>query len=314
MKYFFNERIKRAQEASLNGFGNEDYNETVAAYNFLTSNKTNFMDEKMSAIDMTVSEEFFVFMQRLFDICSETPLLETESSLEFPDLLTSKRRSDSDIRKFVNTVYGQEVKSDETYVDDSNFQIFHANFAKRIRFGHGTIAVYRDFTFNKRIMVLERFNTIRDLIYPASYAAELLDRPMNEVYSNKVNVMKNFMKMRATDYIYDPDGEVLKHKRITFDNIVYGARKYSKALNSMTCEEFNHLPVRARTNILDITDRIIGYVLASDPDIKLRTLINSDIMNGSEANLESIGSSLNSIERGLRDASDELKLHSYTLR
>ena len=319
MKRYFDTQIIDAQIAA--DYGIEGYEklckktgeELQKVYNYLFENSLTYQQERDNQLNTNIDEEFFTFIQHVFSICDETPLLETESTIQYPDLYSAKKRKDSEIYNFINAVYHSELPSHETdVVDTDNFKIFHPSFIKKIRVGAGNIVVYNDFMDDRRKMVLERFDNVRDLIFTAGRAVELIDRPLDSKYSNALNVMNYFMRSRSAKYLTGFEGD--KQERIAFDNIIYGVRKYARAINDMTVEEFNSLNSSIKAELLDMVDRILGYSLARMNNISLQTLVDGNIMDGSGANLESIGTSYAEVENAFTQASDELKGHPYTIK
>ena len=320
MKKYIERRLNEAKIAAFYGVDgyekigkkNQEELEKVHAYLFDSSN-VEYLQDRLSQLDRMVDAEYFDFIKRIYAICLTNPLLETESTLSYPDLCSMKKEKSSDIINFVNMVFSSEYPTlPYNIVDKFNFKIFSPSFIKRIKTGSGTIVVFRDFDTKERIMVLERFNNVRDFIYSAGSAVELLERPINEKYSSALNVMKYFMRSRSAAYMTTIEAQ--KQERIAFDNIVYGARHYAEALSDMSVEEFNALPVHVKVDILDIVDRVVGYCLAQSNNISLQTLVFGDIMKDSGANLASIGTSYDEVEQTFTKVSDDLKSHAYTLK
>jgi hypothetical protein len=311
MKRFLDEKINEAKFAKnygVDGYevvGKKNLEEMQSVYDlYFNPNQSTFLDDKYIVLDTKIDEDYFAFIQRLLTICANTPLLETEATINYPDLYSTKKMSNDDIYRFVNTVHRTENPSlSDNLVSINNFRIFRSSFFNKIKTNRGKAVVYRNHIDGRKEMLLVRDDTIRDFLSSTGNAVELYQQ-VDDKYSHALNVMKYFMKNRAVSYWQG--NEANKQQLIEFDNIVYHSRSYANAINNMTLEEFNALPAAARINILELIDKTLGYALSFNRSINLQTLMKSDIMTGSGANLESIDSSYEEVEGYITNASNKL--------
>lgn len=298
MKKFFKEELILARRALTQATSVTDYNNITNMINniyniqndLLINKKDAYNCAKIIRLGMANSnQELLGWMQQLVDIYADMPLLETESSIDYPTLKTTKREEIDVMLGFWNRVYMSETSMLKMPLFTfNNVDIIKCPTIKRI-FINGKCMVYHSFKLQQPKLLLKKYYTIKDFISPCGDGILMLPNISYLNYNNSINMMQHYMKAKSLQMYSKIDSrESNKLTLLINDNLIYEARLMRKMLNL----GWNNLSLFYKGKILDFTNHIIGIQLSEKNNITLDMLLsqnNSGLEN--DYKLKSLNSS-----------------------
>lgn len=257
--------------------------------NDLFINKKNtYKCSKFISLGLTnPSQELLELIQQLVDIYADMPLLETESSIEYPTLKTIKE--DTDIMlNFWNHVYNSEMpKMKMPLFTANNVNIINSSVIKRI-FSNGECMIYHSFKLQKQKLILKKSYTIKDFVIPCKAGILMLPNINDLDYNNTINIMQYYMQAKSLQLYNEFNSrEADKLNLLINDSLIYEARTMKKILNS----GWDNLSIFYKGKILDFTNQIIGMQLSEKNNIRLEYLLSKKALSCDNSNSEIIENS-----------------------
>lgn len=259
---------------------------------FINKNNTYKCTKLISLGLMNPNQELLELIQQLIDIYADMPLLETESSIDYPTLKTTKVHTDVMVN-FWNHVYTSEIsKMKLPLFTSDNVDIINCSAIKRI-FINGECMVYHSFKLQKSKLILKKYYTIKDFIIPCETGILMLPNINCLDYNNTINIMQYYMRAKSLQMYHEFNSrEADKLNLLINDNLIYEARTMKKMLNL----GWDNLSLFSKGKILDFTNQIIGMQLSERNDITLEQLLSQNNSNFDKSySLELLNSSHNEI-------------------
>lgn len=210
--------------------------------------KENIDRDLVSICDSSVDEEFMNFATELINILSSMPLLETESTIQYPNLRNTKKVSNAQIIEFWNQIFKQETSA--TLFTEHNTFFIRPSFIKRLYYTGGGFTIYNDYLAGAKTLILHKSDTPRDFINP--YFIQMSDYIKRGNYSN---ILGYYMQGKSIQAL-PKDGLDLTY--IYYDRLVFKARILKSYI------EQGNLSAAKRLEIINLADEVIGLILSKE--------------------------------------------------
>lgn len=308
MRKYINDEILKAQQALINANDIDTASKALETFNELNlialdlkTKKYNIRDKK-SLLNLSTGkpqEDFITFAIDLLEIYATTPLLETESLEDYPTLSSDISINENDIIEFVNELYNQNILSQD------NFITFNG---KKFSLNNGRCIVYPNALQSKKLMLLERFHTAKDLTASASRAIEMTSAYHD--FNNLTNIIRYYMKMNAiielNNLPYYRD-EASKLFKLEIDNLVFEARKIKVSI------EKEGLNTKTIAFLYDFVDNVIGDYLANYNIIDIHKLSDLLMQQAEDINLTSLNTTSEKVLEGSDKIKEMVKTRNYII-
>lgn len=302
MKKGLKEELILAKKALIQARSTMDYDNIINMMNniyniqndlFINKKSTYKYTKLINLGTMNPNQELLELIQQLVNIYADMPLLETESSIDYPTLNTIKDKKIDVMLKFWNYVYTSEIpKLEMPLFTFRNVDIIDCSAIKRI-FINGKCMVYHSFKLQQPKLILKKFYTIKDFINPCGAGILMLPNINCLDYNNTINIMQHYMRAKSLQMYHEFNSrEVDKLNLLINDNLIYEARTMKKMLSF----GWDNLSLFYKGKILDFTNQIIGMQLSERNDITLEQLLPQNNSNFDKSySLELLNSSNNEI-------------------
>lgn len=308
MRKYINDEILKAQQALINANDIDTASKALETFNELNlialdlkTKKYNIRDKK-SLLNLSTGkpqEDFITFAIDLLEIYATTPLLETESLEDYPTLSSDISITENDIIEFVNELYNQNILCQD------NFITFNG---KKFSLNNGRCIVYPNALQSKKLMLLERFHTTKDLTASASRAIEMTS--VYHDFNNLTNIIRYYMKMNAiielNNLPYYRD-EASKLFKLEIDNLVFEARKIKVSI------EKEGLNAKTIAFLYDFVDNVIGDYLAKYNIIDIHKLSDLSMQQAEDINLTSLNTTSEKVLEGSDKIKEMVKTRNYII-
>lgn len=273
MKKYLKKELASAKEALFRADTIDKSQAAIRAVNELYLLQTDYQEktrrlETSKLINLggvTISDELFAFIKAIIQIYAEMPLLETESTMEYPVLCSTKKLGHNQLRNFYNSLYDKEYG--ESNFSEDNTKIVEPSLYRSLTFASGTCYVYHSLQGPK--MVIEREHSIRDLVVPSREGIMMIDEFSNQPYNSLMDVAKYYMEYQALKKLEDTSlsTEAKKYSAITIDNQILLARMYKRKLDEGT--DLSQVDI---AKLINYINQVIGYNLARHNHASLSSL------------------------------------------
>ncbi len=242
-----------------------------------------------------VSEEFFSFIKEIIKTYSKLPLLETESTIEYPSL--NKRKFNKyEIIEFLNYLYDQEDINANFTCND--ILVFNPSLSRRLTFRSGDCVFYLNSLRNERKLILEKYNSINDLIIPSAKSIQLITGNM-DINSD---LCQHFMSSRAImqKEMLHTHSDDKKLTILNNDGLIVSARSlllYLERINlNIDNVKWEDVNTNYKARIIHFINKVVGFALANNPNITLLDLLESKVYGEDEVQLDKLNSSYDEIK------------------
>ena len=204
------------------------------------------------------------FIDNVIKLYAQMPLLETESTKEYPTLRSTKSISADDIEQFILDLYQEEIGHEKISKDQI---VILTPRRKPLILDSGKCIVYNG--IDKPRLVMERYFSVRELIIPASDGVKLISEFSQSPYSTSTDIAKAYMEYKAIMNLRDTGlaREASKYLDIAEDQMILKARHYASKTMQM-----DKLSDDYRAQIFNLVNQIIGFNLAQHNNISLGKL------------------------------------------
>lgn len=228
-------------------------------------------------IDVKLSDSIYSFMLFMIEIYSKIPQLETETSIKYP-IIRKQYISDKYIYDFSNRLLKNEKISIHFTFNNNNLIIFdNKNF--KFKKPDSRCIVYKRYYTNNSMILLNKYNSIRDLVLPIKKFIEIIEYNNNIPFSNNTEIMEYYLQHKAIKKLIDAGNKDAYKLYISLvDNMVYNARLLKKQINN---KDWKHLQPTIIFKLLDFTNQALAIELVNS-NISFNDLYN--ILNSNNLN------------------------------
>lgn len=294
--------LEQATESKVKSDGELTCDNLQVIYNYLYGKNEQGL-ESMELIEngnYPVSDEFFSFIKEIVKTYSKLPLLETECTIEYPTL--SKRSFNKyEILEFLNLLYEQEDV--DINFSLNNILVFNPSLSRRLTFRNGECIFYLNSLKNERKLILEKYNTVRDIIIPSSKGIQLITGNM-DINSD---LCQHFMGNRAIMQSDLVQANSSKKKLIMLNNddLVINARSlllYLERINpNIDSIKWEAVNTNYKARIIHFINKVIGTALSYNPNITLSDLLEEKVYGEQDIQLDKLNTSYDDIKETVKE-------------
>ena len=276
MEIFLDNEVKKAKRLKrIHGDDISLYDKTIEQISSIKNDLFKCKDGSYETIflnnlfNIKIDDNLFNFIMTIVNEYANIPLLEIESSIEYP-VLSKMNISDNYLLYYPNKIL-KEQGITELFLSRENFKIFEISTFNRLKMYERAILYNRYYT-NESFILLNKYYSVIDLIEPIKTTILLLNY---NNYNNSSHILRYFIEHKALNYLIDNNNiDSINYNHIIIDNLVRKARQIKRVCQNI---DRTHLDKTAIKNIIDFIDHVLGLEL-SRLDItyeELSTLLNN---------------------------------------
>lgn len=304
MKKFLYEELKSINKLLKNNSDNDNLLKTRQEIMDLLEN---------NEIDYTYLSNFnmsdkYDFIKEIVDQSSKMKLLDTESPIDYPSLITRTKINSEDILKFLNNLYSDEVPDDlKAYYSINNIKVYKNSFFNRIA-GKGKCIVYNNYYTFESTILLDKYSNIKDFIIPAQKAIETIPEIVSNSFNTpqKLYLMKKYLEYRAVSKLkntqYRKDSII--YDLIQYDNFILNARLAKKLILKYPYEELDN---EQKMYLVDLYLDILGQILANKDNVTLYDIYRTPFINDLTSYSEKLAVTENDMVNRIKVLSNKTK-------
>lgn len=279
MDNFLKKELVLAKRALIQAKTEQEYTSIISNINNLYNIQDELFINKQNSYNITKysqlgmiqhKQEFIELVTQLMDIYANMPLLETESSIEYPTLSSYKAKNMNNLLRFWNYVFQNELSTlNMPLFTLKNVEFINCSAIKRI-FTSGKCMVYNSFKLQQPKLILKRFYNIKDFITPCGNGIMMMSN-INQINNREIiNTLQYYIKSRALQIYQEINSkEAYKLHLINNDNLVYDARILRRLMNS----GWDNLSLFHKGKLLDFVNNIMGTLLSEQDNVTLDSLL-----------------------------------------
>lgn len=228
-------------------------------------------------INVKLNDQIYSFILFLIELYSSIPQLETETSYKYP-IIKKQYISEKYIYEFSNRILKEENFSKPFNFNGKSLIIFKNQ--SRFKRNDSRCIVYSRYYTNDIMILLNRYNNIRDLVQPLKKFIEIINYYENISFTNETEIIEYYIYHKAINkLIVHGNKEANKLYMTSIDNMVYNARLLN---NKIKDKDWKHLPAKIIFKLLDFTNHAIALELNSNNEIALNDLFSLSQNNNTD--------------------------------
>jgi len=274
MKKYINSELNNAYKLFEQNNTNE-IKKTIDGLNklkediFKTKDCSYESDTLSNLINIKLNDSIYNFILSIIDIYAAIPLLETETSIKYP-IIRKQIISDKYIYDFSNRILETEKFTNKFSFNKNNLRIFE-NAHPLLKHSDSRCVIYKNYYDNKAIILLNRYNSITDLVGPLKKFIEILEFNNNIAFTNNTSILEYYMQHKAIQkLINNGNNDAYKLLIITIDNMAYNARLLKKNVHN---KDWKHLTGKIVFKLLNFINHAIAIELINN-NISLNEIFN----------------------------------------
>ena len=273
---------------------NDDIKSTIDELNKLNNDLFKYKDHSFESdllsniINIKLNDSTYNFIIYLLNLYSSVPQLETETSTKYP-IVRKQIISDNYIYEFANRVLKCEKFTKPFTFSPKTLHIFENN-SSIFKKSDSRCIVYRNYYTKNATILLNKYNSIRDLVHPLRKFIEVIEYNEGINFSNKTLIIEYYMQHKAIqELINRGNNDAKKYLLTIIDTMVYNARLLKK---SVTNKNWKNLPSSTIFKLLDFTNHAISIELINNNIslnelyTELQSLSNDEYINISQISIE----------------------------